>query len=302
MAKRECGAVGTMNKIKKDYSAELPFLLALPAVIWQYLFMILPLCIIGYYSFFSADGISFVKRFTVTHYTSMFDIVYVRIIMRSLILAVGTAISCLFTAYPVAYYLALHAKRFKNALLFLLTLPFWVNFLVQIYAWYFLLEYNGLINKVLIALGIISTPLALSMSQASIFIVMVYCYLPFMIMPLYSMLEKIDKRLLESSADLGATPWQTFIRITLPLSMPAIRTGFLLVLIPAFGEFVVPSLLGDGKYMMVGSLISYFFMVTRNNSDGSAFTIISGLVLFLAIFFLYGVGKFYSRMRIKELI
>ena len=291
-----------MKKIKNDYAAELPFLLALPAVVWQCLFMIMPLCIIGYYSFFTVGSFSHREGFTLSHYTSLADMVYVRIIMRSLILAVGTATSCLIIAYPVAYYLALKVTRFKNALLFLLTLPFWVNFLVQIYAWYFLLEYNGLINKVLIALGIISTPLALSMSQASIFIVMVYCYLPFMIMPLYSMLEKIDKRLLESSADLGATPWQTFIRITLPLSMPAIRTGFLLVLIPAFGEFVVPSLLGDGKYMMVGSLISYFFMVTRNNSDGSAFTIISGLVLFLAIFFLYGVGKFYSRMRIKELI
>lgn len=302
MAKRECGVVGTMKKIKKDYWQELPFLLAVPAVVWQCIFMIMPLCIIAYYSFFNPGSSSWISRFTLSHYTGLFDMVYVRIVMRSLILAFGTSISCLIVAYPVAYYLAIRVRRFKNTLLFLLTLPFWVNFLVQIYAWYFLLEYNGLINKLLVGLGIIEKPLALAMSQASIFVVMVYCYLPFMIMPLYSMLEKIDKRLLESSADLGATAWQTFSRITLPLSFPAIRTGFLLVLIPTFGEFVVPSLLGDGKYMMVGSLISYFFMVARDNSDGAAFTMVSGLVLLLAILMLYGVGKFYSRLHLREMI
>jgi spermidine/putrescine transport system permease protein len=302
LAKRECGVVGTMKRIKKDYWSELPFFLAVPAVVWQCIFMIMPLGIIAYYSFFNPGAESWMHRFTLSHYLDLFDMVYVRIVMRSLILALGTSISCLFVAYPVAYYLAVRAPRFKNVLLFFLTLPFWVNFLVQIYAWYFLLEYNGLINRILLGLGLIEKPLALAMSQASIFVVMVYCYLPFMIMPLYSMLEKIDKRLLESSADLGANAWQTFTRITLPLSFPAIRTGFLLVLIPTFGEFVVPSLLGDGKYMMVGSLISYFFMVARNNSDGAAFTMGSGLVLFFVIMLLYGIGKFYSRLHLREMI
>jgi spermidine/putrescine transport system permease protein len=176
-------------------------------------------------------------------------------------------------------------------MLFFLTLPFWVNFLVQVYAWYFLLEYKGLINNFLLKLGIINEPLILASSLFAVFLVMVYCYLPFMIMPLYSMLEKIDPRLLEASSDLGATSWQTFYRITLPLSSPGIKTGFLLVLIPAFGEFVIPSLLGGSKYMLVGTLISYFFLVARNNAYGSAFTCLSGLALVGTLVFFYAISR-----------
>jgi len=193
----------------------------------------------------------------------------------------------LLCAYPIAYYLALKVRKRKNLLLFFLTLPFWTNFLILIYAWFFLLERNGIINQFLIKLHIISEPLRLANSIFSLFMVMVYCYLPFMIMPLYTSLGKIDKRLLEASADLGATQWETFFRITVPLSFSGMKTGLFLVLIPAFGEFAIPSLLGGQKYMLAGAMIRYYFFVVRDNSLGATFTVLCALTLGIVAFLVY---------------
>lgn len=270
-----------MNQLKKTLFNELPFLAAVPAMVWQLLFFGIPLLIILCASFIHNNG------FTFNNYIALFDFSYVKIIARSLFLALSNALICLLCAYPVAYFLAAHVKRFKNMLLFLLVLPFWTNFLVQVYAWFFLLEKNGLINALLLKIGIINTPLDISNSLFAVFIVMMYCYMPFMILPIYSTIEKLNLQLLEASADLGATPWQTFLRITLPLSMPGIKNGILLVLIPSFGEFVIPSLFGGGKHLMVGSLISYYFLVVNNSAIGAAFTLLSGLVLLGVILFLY---------------
>ena len=157
--------------------------------------------------------------------------------------------------------------------------PLWTNFLIQVYGWFFLIERNGLINLLLVKLGIIAEPLALANNLVAVFVVMVYCYLPFMIMPLYTILEKFDVRLLEASADLGASVWKTFFTVTLPLTVSGIRTGVLLTFVLGFGEFAIPALVGGGKYMMVGSLIYYYFLVMRDNSLGSAFTCVSCLVL-----------------------
>ncbi len=280
-----------MRKVTQIFSRELPFVSSLPAIVWQFFFMVTPLLIIGYYSIADSSsglGISLV------HYRNLFESPYFKIIGRSLFLAVATAITGFLCAYPVAYFIALRARRFKNLMLFLLTFPFWVNFLVQIYAWYFLLERNGLINMALLKLGIIHEPLLLSNSLFAVFIVMLNCYLPFVIMPLYSTLEKIDIRQLEASADLGATPWQTFWRITVPYSMPGIKTGLLLVMIPAFGEFVIPALVGGSKYMLVGSLISYYFLAARNNHAGAAFTCLSAIVLVATLLFVMTVSRLYS--------
>jgi len=161
---------------------------------------------------------------------------------------------------------------------------------VQVYAWFFMLEYNGVINTALRWVGI--GPLATTNSFFSVILVMVYCYLPFMIMSLYIVLERLDERLLEASSDLGATPWQTFMRVTLPLSLPGIRTGLLLVLIPAFGEFTIPSLVGGSRHLFVGSLISYYTLVARDAGVSAAFTGLSGLVLLLVVVLVYGMLRF----------
>jgi spermidine/putrescine transport system permease protein len=286
-----------MRKVLRLFSWELPFVCSLPAIVWQFFFMLTPMLIIGYYSIADGDswlGVSFV------HYGNLFEVTYLKIILRSLFLASATAITGLLLAYPVAYFIALRVRRFKNLMLFLLTLPFWVNFLVQIYAWYFLLERNGLINGLLLKIGLIQEPLLLSNSLFAVFIVMLNCYLPFVIMPIYSTLEKIDMRLLEASADLGATPSQTFWRITIPYSMPGIKTGLLLVMIPAFGEFVIPALVGGSKYMLVGSLISYYFLAARNNHAGSAFTCLSGAVLVIMLLVVMGISRLYSLRTLRE--
>ncbi len=277
-----------MKRESNIFARELPLFCSLPAVVWQLFFMVVPLLIIGYYSVADSSarwGVSLV------HYRNLLELPYFKIIARSLFLAIATAVVGLVFAYPVAYFIALRVRRFKNVLLFFLTLPFWVNFLVQIYAWYFLLERNGLISVLLLKVGIINEPLLLSNSLGAVFIVMLYCYLPFVIMPLYSTLEKIDVRLLEASADLGATPWQTFWRITVPYSMPGIRTGLFLVLIPAFGEFVIPALVGGSRYMLVGSLISYYFLAAKNNYAGAAFTCLSGVVLLLLLILISWVSR-----------
>jgi len=209
------------------------------------------------------------------------------------------ALLSLLLAYPVAYYLALKVgRRWKNLLLFLLTLPFWTNFLIQVYSWVFVLDHNGLLNSLLLKLGIINEPLHMVNNVYAIFLVMVHYYLPFMIMPLYSILEKIQHDVLEASMDLGATHWQTFKRITVPLSASGIKTGLLLVFVPAFGDFVIPSLIGGAHYMFAGTLISHYFLVVRDNQLGSAFTVISGLVLIMCALLFNWLGDLpYKKMQ-----
>jgi len=277
-----------MKKINANFRSEFPFFMALPAVAWQFFFCYVPVVCLILLSFLRSGNTAFdTQAVTLENYTYFFSPLFALVIGRSLLLAFCTAFFCLLFAYPVSYCLAIKIRRFKNIFLFFLILPFWTSFMVQAYAWFFVLEHNGLINTILLNLGVISAPLHLLNTTLSIYIVMVYCYLPFMIMPLYTALEKIDRRFFEAAADLGATQWQTFTKLTIPLSMPGIKTGFFLVFVPAFGEFVIPTLLGGGKKLFVGSLISQYFFVARNPNIGSAFTVITCIVLLMAVGLLY---------------
>lgn len=277
-----------MKRLNANVASEFPFFMAMPAVAWQAFFFYIPAVCLVLLSFMKAGDASFsLSALTAENYAYFLSPLFAVVIGRSLLLAFITALFCLLFAYPVSYCLAIKIKRFKNIFLFFLILPFWTSFMVQAYAWFFVLEHNGLINTILLNLGIITVPLHMLNTTFSIYIVMVYCYLPFMIMPLYTALEKIDRRLFEAAADLGATQWQTFMQLTIPLSMPGIKTGFFLVFVPAFGEFVIPTLLGGGKKLFVGSLISQYFLVARNPNIGSAFTVITCLVLMLAVGIMY---------------
>ena len=272
-----------IKEIITDFFTEnASFIFLVPAVLWQVLFLYVPLFLVLYMSFQPVTG-AFRFYLTLDNYKLILSsFPYFYIIGRSVFIAACTTLLCLICAYPVAYYLALKVeRRWKNVLLFLLTLPFWTNFLIQIYSWVFVLDRNGLVNMLLLKLGIIQEPLHMINNTGAIFFVMLYYYLPFMIMPLYSILEKIQHDLLEASMDLGATHWQTFRRITLPLSMSGIKTGVFLVFVPAFGEFVIPSIIGGYHHLFVGSLISHYFLVTRDSQLGAAFTIVSGFVLLI---------------------
>lgn len=261
---------------------EFPFFVAIPAVLWHLIFALVPLLLIIIMSFRVSDDIGMV-HWSLDHYRVVFNSDHAVILLRSLVLAGITACMCLFIGYPVAYFLALYAERWRSVLLFFLTLPFWTNFLTLAYSWFFVLERKGLLNKILLFLGIINEPIIFVYNRVAVGCVMVYCFLPFMIIPLYATLQKLDKRLLEASQDLGATRWQTFLRVTVPLSVSGIKTGLLLVFIPAFGEFVIPIIMGGSRYLYVGSTITHYLVHTHSERVGAAFTVLSGLVLGVAI-------------------
>lgn len=257
------------------------FFWALPALVWQIVLLYIPLLFVLIRSFLHKNPYC-VNEFTLRYYVDLIDVTHFIILFRSFMLATVTAGVCLLIAYPVAYFLSFYVSRFKNVLLFFLIIPFWTSLLVQLYAWFSILDKHGVLNMVLQKLGILSEPYHLLNTPFAVYLVSIYCYIPFMIMPIYSILEKFDVRLREASLDLGATRWETFMRITVPMSMPGIKTGFILVFIPAFGEFVIPMLLGGGKQLYVGSLITHYFLVSRSPGLGASFTWLSSLVMIVS--------------------
>lgn len=273
------------------------FFWGIPAFLWQVIFFYTPLLFLLATSFVQHVPTSGRAHFTLDHYRAFFDPIYLSILSRSLMLACTTVAVCLLIAYPVAYYLALKLKRWKTLCFALLVIPFWTNFLLLVYSWYFLLENSGLVNQVLLWLGVIKEPLHMMNTKLAVYCGMFYCYLPFMLLPLYSAFERLDPRLLEASSDLGATRFQTLFRVTLPLTMSGVKTGALLVFIPSFGEFVIPALLGGDKDFYIGSVITHYFLTVRNVSMGSAFTCLATAVLVTLLFGIFLAHAFFTRER-----
>lgn len=274
-----------ITQITKAFTHQFSFFMGAPAVVWQILFFYLPILFLIYLSC-STSILS----------STIFTSSYCTVLFRSIMLAFFNACACFLFAFPIAYFLSLHVPgKFKNICLFLLNLPFCSGLLILIHAWFFVLEKHGLINSVLLYAHIINEPLSLLNNYGAIALVMVYCYLPFMVMPIYTVLEKLDRKLLEASFDLGAGHWTTMLKVTLPLSMPGIKTGFFLVLIPSFGEFVIPELIGGNKQFFIGSLISYYFLEAHNPALGATYAMISLLVLFTLIGCLYWISTRYIR-------
>ena len=208
---------------------------------------------------------------------------YFEAFLSSLKVAAISTFFCLLLGYPMSYGIARADASWRNTLLLLVILPFWTSFLVRVYAWIGLLRNNGLINNVLMGLGIIDEPIVMMQTDFAMYIGIVYSYLPFMILPLYSNLEKHDNTLLEAAVDLGATPFRAFLRITLPLSLPGIIAGSMLVFIPAVGEFVIPRLLGGTNSLMIGRVLWDEFFSNRDWPLASAVAIALLLLLVLPI-------------------
>jgi putrescine transport system permease protein len=211
------------------------------------------------------------------------DPMYVSSYLYSLKVAAVSTLCCLLIGYPMAYAIARSGAATRPLLLMLIVLPFWTSFLLRVYAWIGLLKNNGVINNVLLSLGVIQHPLALLQTDFAVYIGIVYSYLPFMILPLYANLEKHDQALLEAAADLGARPWRAFARITLPQSLPGIAAGSLLVFIPAVGEYVIPTLLGRPDQLMIGRVLSDEFFENRDWPVASAVAILILLLLIVPI-------------------
>jgi putrescine transport system permease protein len=213
------------------------------------------------------------------------DDLYWKAYLNSIWVASVSTLLCLLLGYPIAYAIARSNPSARNILMLLIVLPFWTSFLLRVYAWIGILKNNGLLNNFLIWIGAIDQPIQMLQTDFAVYVGIVYSYLPFMILPLYANLEKMDLTLLEAAADLGCKPWQGFLKVTLPLSLPGIRAGCLLVFIPAVGEFVIPSLLGDPGMLMIGKVLWTEFFNNRDWPVASAVAIV--LLLFLVVPMMY---------------
>ena len=208
------------------------------------------------------------------------DDLYLRAYLSSLQFAFNATVLCLLIGYPMAYAMARAPKSMQTTLLLLILLPSWTSFLIRIYAWMGLLKNNGLVNNLLMGLGVIDDPIMMMNTNFAVYVGLVYAYLPFMVLPLYANLIKHDSSLLEASADLGAKPWQTFLRVTLPLSKAGIIAGSMLVFIPTVGEFVIPELLGGPDTLMIGRVLWQEFF---NNRDWPVAAALAMVMLALLI-------------------
>ena len=206
--------------------------------------------------------------------------------LKSIKIAFISTLICLLIGYPMAYGIARAKPRTRNILLMLVILPFWTSFLLRVYAWIGLLGKNGLVNSLLLKIGLIESPIQFLYTDAAVYLGIVYTYIPFMILPLYATLQKMDMDLRDAAADLGATPWQSFINITLPLSIPGIIAGCMLVFIPAIGEYVIPSLLGGIDSLMIGRTLFDEFFINRDWPLASAVATVLLLILVVPIMLL----------------
>ncbi|EJP1399124.1 spermidine/putrescine ABC transporter permease PotB [Salmonella enterica] len=253
---------------------------------WLVLFVFLPnLMIIGT-SFLTRDDARFVKMvFTLDNYARLLDPLYFEVLLHSLNMALIATLSCLVLGYPFAWFLAKLPEKIRPLLLFLLIVPFWTNSLIRIYGLKIFLSTKGYLNEFLLWLGVIDTPIRIMFTSSAVIIGLVYILLPFMVMPLYSSIEKLDKPLLEAARDLGASKMQTFIRIIIPLTMPGIVAGCLLVMLPAMGLFYVSDLMGGAKNLLIGNVIKVQFLNIRDWPFGAAtsitLTIVMGLMLLI---------------------
>jgi len=210
---------------------------------------------------------------------------YVVAYLNSVKIAGVATVMTLLVGFPLAYAIARAPLRYRTLLLMGIILPFWTSFLIRVYAWIGILKNNGLLNNALIGLGIIDEPISMLHTDFSVYVGIVYSYLPFMVLPLYATLEKLDESLLEAAMDLGARPWKTFLTITLPLSMPGIVAGSMLVFIPAIGEFVIPALLGGPDTLMIGRVLWDEFFGNRDWPVASAVAIALLLILVVPIMY-----------------
>ena len=222
------------------------------------------------------------------------DELYLLAYLTSIKLAFISTVLCLFLGYPMAYAMSQASKRRQSLLLMLVLLPSWTSFLIRIYAWMGILKNNGLLNNLLMWLGVIDSPLQILNTSTAVYIGIVYAYLPFMILPIYSNLTRLDNTLLEASSDLGCRPWQTFLKVTLPLSKVGIIAGCMLVFIPAVGEYVIPELLGGSDSLMIGKVLWQEFFNNRDWPLACALALIMLLILCVPI-------AYFNRQQAREM-
>ncbi|HHY09758.1 MAG TPA: ABC transporter permease [Firmicutes bacterium] len=254
----------------------------IPYLIWVALFTVIPLLLVVYYAF-SAEA-----EFTAANFARFFEPIYLKVLWRSVVLASISTLICLLVAYPAAMVMVSKAFSRKNVLMLLFVVPMWMNFLLRTYAWLTILERNGFINVVLSKLSLPN--LNILYTNSAVVLGMVYNFLPFMVLPIYSVLSKIDERVLEAAQDLGANSLIVFLRIILPLSLPGVISGVTMVFMPALTTFVISRLLGGGQFTLIGNLIEQQFLVVGDWGFGSAIS----LVMIVLILFSMAIMSFFE--------
>ena len=291
MAKRKRCFIGELTLARTSPSffsvlkQEVPFAVGSLPFIWQCFFFYLPLFFLIIYSTIQTGDVF--PSFTLHYFQSVLTATYFKVIFRSLFLSCTTTLLCLSIGFPLAYCMVMHGKKLKNFFLFLLIIPFWTNFILHIYAWFFVLEKDGFLNTLLLKAAMIKEPIHFLNTSFATFLMMFYFYLPFMTLPIFSSLERFDPLILEASLDLGANKRQTLQRILIPIIIDAIKSGIYLVFIPSFGEFVIPELMGGAKHMFIGNAISLLVLDHHTTSIGIAFTVISIITLLFVLFLLH---------------
>lgn len=221
-----------------------------------------------------------------------FDPVYAEIFFRSVRLALTNVVITLLICYPAALWVSTLQSRWRTFVVFIITLPFFVSLVVRLFCWVLILRPSGFLNTTLLGLGLISEPIDIIYTETAVLIGMAYIMLPFMFLPLYASIEKLDHSLIDASSDLGARPYQTFLRVILPTTLPGIAAGAVLVFIPSLGNFIVPDLLGGAKVLMIGNLVEQQFLSARNWPFGSALSVMIMLVMFmLIVLYLRRIGR-----------
>ncbi len=236
------------------------WLLAAPLFLWVAAFVVAPALIMLVYSFCQRGTLGgVVFNFTIANYAAVLDPTYLKIVIRSIAFAALTTVICLVTGYPVAYYIGRAHERRRNLLLMLVMVPFWTSFLIRTYAWVTILKSEGLLNSLFLQLHIITQPLEMLYTPAAVIVGLVYTFLPFMILPIYTSVEKLDNALVEAAFDLGAGPARAFSKVIVPMTSPGISAGVLRVCVPALGLYAVNDVLGGGKVDMIGNVIENQF-------------------------------------------
>ena len=254
--------------------------LVIPYIAWAVMMLILPMGLIALYSFTKQGNTIVSFTFTLEHYAKFFtDPDFLIVLWRSMLIAFKTTVICLLLGYPVAFFISRSSEKLQNILVLAITIPMWINMLVRTYAWIGLLSEGGLIQRLLGFFGI--TRGELLYTEGAVLLGMVYNFLPFMVLQINTSLCKMDHSLLEASADLGANARQTFIRVTLPMSLPGVINGITLVFLPAVSSFFIPKLLGGGQYFLIGNLIENQFITVGEWNFGSAISMIMAAVMML---------------------
>jgi spermidine/putrescine transport system permease protein len=264
-----------------------------PGLGWLAVFLVLPCAIVFVYSFFERGtygGIDYI--FTLENYSRAADPLYLSILLTSARVAMITTLAALVIGYPAAYLIATAPKSWQMPLLILVMLPFWSNYLIRTYAWIVLLNNQGLINYALQEIGVIDAPVPLLYNEFAIVVGLLYGYLPFMVLALYSSISRLNREIFEASADLGASSLRTFVRVTVPLTIPGIAAGSVFVFVLSIGNFVTPNLLGGGRSLMVGNLIFDQFLSARDWPFGAALAfVLIGLMMLLLVIQAWAVNR-----------